>query len=60
MPARSRPQDEISLLNHSAAMVDAAYYELYQAMKPGMRENEAVGAGRARALRARARNTSKA
>jgi Xaa-Pro aminopeptidase len=23
-------------------MVDAAYYELYKAMKPGMRENEAV------------------
>ena len=35
--------DEISLLTHSAAMVDAAYYELYKAMKPGMRENEAVG-----------------
>ncbi len=35
--------DEISLLTHSAAMVDAAYYELYRAMKPGMRENEAVG-----------------
>jgi Xaa-Pro aminopeptidase len=35
--------DEISLLTHSAAMVDAAYHELYRAMKPGMRENEAVG-----------------
>ncbi len=35
--------DEISLLNHSAAMVDAAYHDLYRAMKPGMRENEAVG-----------------
>ena len=35
--------DEISLLNHSAMMVDAAYDELYRAMKPGMRENEAVG-----------------
>jgi Xaa-Pro aminopeptidase len=35
--------DEVSLLTHSAAMVDAAYYELYRAMKPGMRENEAVG-----------------
>jgi Xaa-Pro aminopeptidase len=34
--------DEISLLTHSAAMVDAAYYELYRAMKPGMRENDAV------------------
>jgi Xaa-Pro aminopeptidase len=38
-----KTQDEISLLTHSAAMVDAAYHELYQAMKPGMRENEAVG-----------------
>ena len=38
-----KTQDEISLLNHSAAMVDAAYHDLYQAMKPGMRENEAVG-----------------
>jgi Xaa-Pro aminopeptidase len=38
-----KTQDEISLLNMSATMVDAAYYELYKAMKPGMRENEAVG-----------------
>ncbi len=35
--------DEITLLNMSAAMVDAAYDELYITMKPGMRENEAVG-----------------
>jgi Xaa-Pro aminopeptidase len=35
--------DEITLLNMSAMMVDAAYYDLYRAMKPGMRENEAVG-----------------
>lgn len=34
--------DEIALLTQAAAMVDAAYYELYQAMRPGMRENEAV------------------
>src|SRR5256714_10825804 len=33
----------ISLLNHSAMMVDAAYDELYRAMKPGMSENQAVG-----------------
>jgi Xaa-Pro aminopeptidase len=38
-----KTRDEISLLNTSASMVDAAYHELYQAMKPGMRENEAVG-----------------
>ena len=38
-----KTRDEIALLNTSAAMVDAAYHELYMAMKPGMRENEAVG-----------------
>src|SRR5712691_2003413 len=38
-----KTQDEIALLTHSAAMVDAAYHDLYEAMKPGMRENEAVG-----------------
>jgi Xaa-Pro aminopeptidase len=38
-----KTQDEISLLTHSAMMVDAAYHELYTAMKPGMRENECVG-----------------
>ena len=32
--------DEISLLAHS---VDAAYDELYRAMRPGIRENECVG-----------------
>jgi Xaa-Pro aminopeptidase len=38
-----KTQDEITLLNTAAMMVDAAYDELYRAMKPGMRENEAVG-----------------
>src|SRR5208282_5751753 len=38
-----KTQDEITLLNMSAMMVDAAYDELYRAMKPGLRENEAVG-----------------
>jgi Xaa-Pro aminopeptidase len=38
-----KTQDEIALLNMSAMMVDAAYDELYRAMKPGLRENEAVG-----------------
>jgi Xaa-Pro aminopeptidase len=37
-----KTQDEISLLNHACMMVDAAYEELYRAMKPGMRENECV------------------
>src|SRR5881392_1647707 len=34
--------DEIALLNHACAMVDAAYEELYRALRPGFRENEAV------------------
>ena len=38
-----KTDDEIALLNHSAMMVDAAYDELYRAMKPGMSENQAVG-----------------
>jgi Xaa-Pro aminopeptidase len=38
-----KTQDEISLLNHSAMMVDAAYDELYRAMKPGVSENQMVG-----------------
>ena len=38
-----KTQDEISLLTHACMMVDAAYEELYRAMKPGMRENECVG-----------------
>jgi Xaa-Pro aminopeptidase len=38
-----KTQDEILLLNHACSMVDAAYEELYRAMRPGMRENECVG-----------------
>ena len=38
-----KTKDEITLLNQACAMVDAAYEELYRAMKPGMRENECVG-----------------
>ncbi len=34
--------DEITLLNTSCAMVDAAYDDLFKALKPGMRENECV------------------
>jgi Xaa-Pro aminopeptidase len=35
--------DEITLLSMSAMMVDAAYDELYRAMRPGLSENKAVG-----------------
>jgi len=38
-----KTQDEIMLLSMACMMVDAAYEELYVAMKPGMRENECVG-----------------
>jgi len=37
-----KTQDEITLLNAACMMVDAAYEELYRALKPGMRENECV------------------
>jgi Xaa-Pro aminopeptidase len=38
-----KTRDEITLLNTACMMVDAAYEELYRAMRPGMRENECVG-----------------
>src|SRR3954452_21039633 len=38
-----KTQDEVTLLNTACMMVDAAYEELYRAMRPGMRENECVG-----------------
>jgi len=37
-----KTQDEITLLNTACMMVDAAYEELYRAMRPGVRENECV------------------
>src|ERR671914_1439689 len=37
-----KTEDEITLLNTACMMVDAAYDELYEAMRPGMRENECV------------------
>jgi Xaa-Pro aminopeptidase len=40
---RLKTRDEISLLTQAASMVDAAYDELYQFLRPGVRENEAVG-----------------
>jgi Xaa-Pro aminopeptidase len=38
-----KTRDEITALDTACAMVDAAYDELYRAMRPGMRENECVG-----------------
>ena len=38
-----KTQDEITLLSSACMMVDAAYDELYRALRPGIRENECVG-----------------
>jgi Xaa-Pro aminopeptidase len=40
---RIKTPDEIALLSHACAMVDAAYDELYAFLRPGVRENECVG-----------------
>jgi Xaa-Pro aminopeptidase len=37
-----KSDDEIQLLKQSAAMVDAAYYDLGKALRPGIMENELV------------------
>jgi Xaa-Pro aminopeptidase len=37
-----KTQDEITLLSTACAMVDAAYEELFRALRPGMRENDCV------------------
>jgi Xaa-Pro aminopeptidase len=38
-----KTEDEVTLLNTACMMVDAAYDDLYRAMRPGMKENECVG-----------------
>lgn len=44
LQARSiKTPDEIGLLTQAASMVDTAYEELYQFLRPGVRENETVG-----------------
>ena len=40
---RVKTGDEIRLLTQAASMVDAAYEDLYRFLRPGVRENEAVG-----------------
>jgi Xaa-Pro aminopeptidase len=40
---RIKTQDEITLLAQACSMVDAAYDELYEFLRPGVRENECVG-----------------
>jgi Xaa-Pro aminopeptidase len=38
-----KTSEEIGLLTQAASMVDAAYEKLYEFLRPGVRENEAVG-----------------
>jgi Xaa-Pro aminopeptidase len=40
---RIKTADEVTLLTTAASMVDAAYEDLYEFLKPGVRENECVG-----------------
>jgi Xaa-Pro aminopeptidase len=40
---RTKTEDEIALLAHACGMVDAAYEQLYEFLRPGVRENECVG-----------------
>ncbi len=40
---RTKTRDEITLLTQACSMVDAAYQELYEFLRPGVRENECVG-----------------
>jgi Xaa-Pro dipeptidase len=37
-----KSQDELTLLNMAAAMVDGVYQDIFEALKPGARENEMV------------------
>ncbi|MBI3430360.1 MAG: aminopeptidase P family protein [Actinobacteria bacterium] len=40
---RIKTKDEITLLTTAASMVDAAYDQLYEFLRPGAKENECVG-----------------
>ena len=40
---RIKTKDEIGLLTQAASMVDTAYENLYEFLRPGVRENECVG-----------------
>lgn len=43
-----KTDEEIAILELSAAMVDGAYYDVVEAIKPGIRENEVAGVMRKR------------
>ena len=40
---RIKLPDEVALLTQAASMVDAAYEDLYEFLRPGVKENECVG-----------------
>jgi len=40
---RIKTSDEVALLTNAASMVDAAYENLYEFLRPGVKENECVG-----------------
>jgi Xaa-Pro dipeptidase len=49
MKAREiKSQDEIILLTQACAMVDGVYQDIYEALKPGIRESDVVGLAHAR------------
>ena len=39
---KTKTPDEIALLDHAAALVDAAYEEIYRMLRPGIRESDIV------------------
>jgi Xaa-Pro aminopeptidase len=39
---RLKTQDEIALLDHAAGIVDAVYEQIYESLRPGVREHEIV------------------
>jgi Xaa-Pro aminopeptidase len=39
-----KSEDELALLDHAAAIVDAAYEEIYRLLRPGVTENQVVAA----------------
>ena len=51
-----KTHEEIQLLEISAAMVDGAYYDVVEAIKPGIRENEVAAVMRKRLLEMGAEN----
>ncbi len=49
MKAREiKSQDEITLLTQACAMVDGVYQDIFEALKPGIRESDIVGLAHAR------------